>query len=282
MTTPKKPRLTPAQWALLGRMSERGVVVRRAGWSPSGWESKPQETATYGYRARKVRDTVLYALEEEGFIECNKGEEHTSHLRKDETWSITFPGGLAWRTRKDRHTERSTNDPCHGCESTDEHKKDRLCQDCQTILHIGRQARDLEAAEPVGEVVVKVRRVVFPYRTYHIGENRDAMAESLTGLVSLLLHPMPVENWEAPKKAKEAFDLFPNPNAQEDHREGIVYYWGDPEAVWILHHLHAQMRLAMNEAYEMGHQQGSTLIGRLAEGEITIDEYQDKLSRQEA
>lgn len=265
-----RPNLTKTQWALLGRMADHDVVINTSWHRPSGWETNDEDTSRWSsYGSRSVATTMITALNKKDFITSN-----------DERWRVTNEGRSAWNEYSAKNVDRRsmTKKPCHGCQEGGSRELDRLCSKCQKQFVAGLQILDLENAEPADTVLVSVTSPNFPYRTYHSHDGpAERVGELLLALVKFTMPKRPnTDRYTYPKDAQPLWgeDLRRHATGSEH----ATYHDSDPEPALLLRQFHVEICAALEEAYRCGHRDGNGLLRGLADGSMTVDDYNDKLA----
>lgn len=272
--TSSLPKLTVAQWALLGRLVDReNRILDRYGRI---WESEVpsgERDTSFGYRKRKVHKKSRQALLDAGFIASRYPEEEARYVES----RPTREGRRAWETyarrKRPRGSSRTTK-PCHGCGSIEEHEKGRLCNDCQRTFDRGRSAIDADEAEPVDAVFVRVGVPDVPYQYSPSIEEKKAIRSAWGDLLSAATIRRHDGSFVGKELAAKRIELY-----ETAYREEPRSVWMDPMAAHAISNLVAAVRVLAQRIHDVAYDRGAATLRQLADGETTIDEYLDKLAR---
>lgn len=285
-TTPLLPKLTPTQWALLGRMVG-GTVLHFEGWQRSGWESRGEDRYTYGGSAKRVRVETAEALLSKGLLDSEEeGAAEQARLgRYAGVLKISSEGRRAWEKRVGSRNEARTNDPCHGCGHTASHTKGNLCRECQRALDRGLQALDEDLTERADEVPVYIGEAkvpyIVPFGSFGEPGPRKKLIEALGDLQRLVTRTNPnppVATGRGGEIPIFAYSEFP---IEVREFETFPHALADPESVHVVARLYEAILGAIVGARDSGYRDGESLILGLAKGRVTVDEYQDRLVKRE-
>lgn len=171
-----------------------------------------------------------------------------------------------------------SNQPCHGCGSTQTHFTGQVCDDCAKALREHREIMVQRAA--VKDAVVmssKEREYALP-RLSHLPSNRDnANPYPIQGgflkLVGFLSTEAPYDS-----SAPQIFRKPPKDTSYEEWRTNVRI---NPDHAKVLGDTYEAVRVALEHAYSTGHADGKNLLGQLAAGHMTADEFNNKAIRAE-
>lgn len=182
-----------------------------------------------------------------------------------------------------------TTKPCHGCGSTELHRKDKLCADCQRVFDDGllsRKKQDLQLQQ--GKIMVKHEERFHltsgPYMFDHSGgghEVNDRLRHAWHALTIALIEPA------TGKKDHNALYLITN----KKHTWGVendFYGYHDDEYFLTASHirdslneLDSSIRLALEYVYLAGKRQGLNILTNLNEGVVALSNYEEEVKRVE-
>ena len=161
-----------------------------------------------------------------------------------------------------------TTKPCHGCGTTALHKKDALCWECAQLLELGTNIAQQEGGKketyqfPWGaHMLPRLKRET--HKTY---SERDR-AEIEQNLRLVFYHVVQSVSTENPATVGNC--LFNYRDLPSRDTKSRIF----PQGVApLLHDLYYAIQAYCNVSYVQGYQDGSNLIGRLAQGELSADE----------
>ena len=287
------PKLTPAQWALLGRMVTHNMAVRSGihQSNRSGTEARVDRvsTSSYGMGQRKVRWTVIERLSDEGLIsyaEVRRDPAKHDWFYDHRVWTITREGRAAWEIKADSHSERKSI--CLGCGENSYHAPEDVCKECRLLMADGLKYRDSEEIEFADDVHVIAGRPKFPHSLYRGRDQEDVgkqLAEHFRAVTAMVSTPCSDPNPssfsrrvmgedDTERGLIEEFRIF---SAMESSHHATMV----PELAYGLSRLFLTMVKAIEVAHQNGHKDGRCVITELADGRTTLDEYQDRAAREE-
>lgn len=174
---------------------------------------------------------------------------------------------------------RSTQ-PCHGCGSTLPHLTGRVCDTCAQALVEHSQIMAQRAAMKDAVVMASKEREYALPRLEHTPDLRDErgsphypIQEGFLELTRALS-----TSCQYTSSAPLIFKPAPNEYAPNNWR---TYVRINPDHAKVLGDTYEAVRVALEHAYRKGHADGRNLLGQLASGQITEDEFNDCAIRKE-
>jgi hypothetical protein len=184
-----------------------------------------------------------------------------------------------------------TKQPCHGCGSTELHKKDSLCHDCKALLEDAKRINEYQHQQLAdGSMVVRhchVRHMIsrpylFDNSARWVGSRlNDELGDAWSSLLLMLLEPTGL-TYDGTKRS----DLITNkPDTWGTKNEG---YWGR-EDIWLiksklrdaLNRFDLALRLALQYSHLSGKAQGLSLLAALNDGTLALTNYEDSITKVE-
>lgn len=168
--------------------------------------------------------------------------------------------------------------PCHGCGSTLAHFTGQVCDDCAKALREHREIMAQRAATKDAVVMQSKERSYALPRLPHLpprpADELDYPIQSgFLKLVEALSVKAPYD-----QSAPQIFKKPPNDSSYEEWRTTVLI---NPDHAKVIGNTYEAVRVAINHAYSVGHADGKNLLGQLASGRITADEFNDRAIRKE-
>ncbi len=172
-----------------------------------------------------------------------------------------------------------TRKPCPACkEIKPDRKADDICYDCQRNLQLARQVSIAYAETMKDKIVVAFGQrshwnKYLPIPTPQTG-NRE-LARNLQKVLhdlALAITSPTVDKWDRNAPHLLGDDSSP-------WQSQLCYRYCSPETLKAMQDLRAILDEIVTSAYEAGKEEGRKLLVGLAQGDLTIDQYQYEISR---
>lgn len=172
-----------------------------------------------------------------------------------------------------------TKKPCPGCkEIKPDRKADEVCYDCQCELRLAKQAAAAYAETMKEQIVVAFGRAPYwnhylPIPTPQTGNRELArdLQKVLHDLALAITNPT-VDVWDRNAPHLLGEDSTP-------WQSQLYYRYCSPETLKAMQDLRAILDEIVTSAYVAGKEDGRKLLVSLAQGDLTIDQYQHEISR---
>lgn len=169
-----------------------------------------------------------------------------------------------------------SNQPCHGCGSTQTHFTGQVCDNCKAALREHKEIMVQRAA--VKDAVVmqsKERSHAMPRLSHQpwreLGD--DPIQSGFLALVGFLSTAAAYDS-SAPQ-------IFKKPSKDTGYEEWRCSVRINPDHAKVLGDTYEAVRSGLEYAYAQGHARGKDLLGQLAAGHMTADEFNDRAIRAE-
>lgn len=182
-----------------------------------------------------------------------------------------------------------TRKPCHGCGSTDLHRKDKVCLDCQKIYDDGLLARKKQNQQQ-DKIMVKHDSVYHvhsgPYLFEHsarvLGRTlNDKLRHAWHEHTMIIIEPaIGKKRHESPYLITNKSDLWGVKNDFYGYHDD-EYFLVAPQVRNTLNELDLSIRLALEFVYLAGFAQGSNILIQLNQGTKSSSSFEDNLNRVE-
>ena len=170
-----------------------------------------------------------------------------------------------------------TYKPCHGCGGTRWRYAERLCEECATLLSLGRAVKMDADHQAEGRKETLFRLVPdWPHFYLHDDGVRSELVQAFQALTKRVLRPS--------KSHRDAYAASVSPLPSETrgrtyfttfYEKALVYK--GPEATGkAIDRLDLAVRAALSFQHEDGIRHGGDLLGQLARGEITVKELNEE------
>jgi hypothetical protein len=181
-----------------------------------------------------------------------------------------------------------TEAPCDGCGEGGGREKGKLCRSCQDLIKEARAARDRQAAI-TDRVLYRIPSSDHGLSAYYIRQqstsgardqsSRNRVRDLLMQLTTLIGEPRsgPPNHAHAPPAL---YDRTTGPNQSD--RDGMSSWyardlWMTPELAMALNMLDQAIETALIQTFAAGVDMGSSLIGQLASGAISAEDFNKKV-----
>ena len=178
-----------------------------------------------------------------------------------------------------------TRKPCQGCDSTELHRKDKLCPNCQRIYDDGLLAREKQQNQQDKIIVKHDERAflvsgayIFDNSASSIGSNiRDKFRSAWGRLTMSVLEPAAGgRHNNAPYLITNKRDTWGIENDFYGYYDN-EFFLVNPLVRDKLNDLDLAIRLALKYVYLAGKRQGLNILTGLNEGSVSISKYEDTL-----
>lgn len=182
-----------------------------------------------------------------------------------------------------------TEKACHGCGSTELHRKDKLCADCQRIFDDGLLARKKQELQQ-DKIMVKHERAFHlnsgPYMFDHSSNFtrsrlNDRLRHTWQILIMSVIKPAVGEkDRDAPYLIDDKKDIW-GVKREFYGYDDDEYFLIEPSIRTSLNELDLSIRLATEYVYLAGKQQGLNLLTRLNEGLVALSSFEEDIMKVE-
>ncbi len=184
-----------------------------------------------------------------------------------------------------------TKKPCHGCGSTELHRKDKLCPGCQRVFDDGllsRKKQDLQLEQ--GKIMVKhelrFHLIASPYLFEHSGnfigrQLNDRLRHAWHALTIAVIEPATgKKDHNAPYLVMNKKDTWGVENDFYGYHDD-EFFLTVPHIRDSLNELDSSIRLALEYVYLAGKKQGLNILTGLNEGVVALSNYAEEIKRVE-
>ena len=167
--------------------------------------------------------------------------------------------------------------PCHGCGSTLTHRTGQVCDDCRAALREHREIMAQRAATKGAVVMLSKERAYALPRLPHLpGRGFGDEPPIQTGFLALVAALSTKAAYDS--GAPQIFRKPPKDTSLEEWRTNVLI---NPDHAKVLGDTYEAIRVSLEHAYAKGHAEGRNLLGQLASGQITADQFNDTAIRKE-
>lgn len=180
-----------------------------------------------------------------------------------------------------------TRKPCHGCGSTELHRKDKLCPDCQRIFDDGLLAREKQDHQK-DKIMVKHDKAshlisgpyLFDNSGIFISSRLNERLRRAWGALTISVTELAVgiKNHNAPYLIIDKKDTWGVKNDFYGYHDD-EYFLVESHIRDSLNEFDLSLRLAMEYLYLAGKQQGLKILSGLNEGIIALSNYEEQLEK---